>query len=69
MIWDNRCTQHCVVNDFDGERIIRRVTVGGDEVKKTNSPWGHYQPTRPGLTAKLEAASAVAQQRPAALGN
>lgn len=66
MIWDNRCTQHCVVNDFDGERIIRRVTVGGDEVTEINSPWAHYQPARPGLTAKLEASAAVAQQRPAA---
>lgn len=32
-IWDNRCTQHFVLNDFVGERIIRRVTVVGDEVE------------------------------------
>lgn len=31
-IWDNRCTQHFVLNDFEGERIIQRVTVVGDEV-------------------------------------
>ncbi len=31
-IWDNRCTQHFVLNDFEGERIIQRVTVMGDEV-------------------------------------
>jgi len=30
-IWDNRFTQHYVLNDFDGERIIHRVTVMGDE--------------------------------------
>lgn len=30
-IWDNRCTQHCVLNDFEGERIIQRVTVMGDK--------------------------------------
>lgn len=29
-IWDNRCTQHFVLNDFEGERIIQRVTVMGD---------------------------------------
>ena len=31
-MWDNRSTQHYVVNDFDGERIIQRVTVMGDKV-------------------------------------
>ncbi len=31
-IWDNTCTQHFVLNDFEGERIIQRVTVMGDEV-------------------------------------
>ena len=30
-IWDNRCTQHFVLNDFAGERIIQRVTVVGDK--------------------------------------
>ena len=29
---DNRCTQHMVLNDFTGERIIQRVTVTGDKV-------------------------------------
>jgi len=29
-MWDNRFTQHYVVNDFEGERIIERVTVQGD---------------------------------------
>ena len=32
-MWDNRCTQHCVMDDFDEERIIQRVTVMGDEPK------------------------------------
>ena len=42
-IWDNRCTQHFVLNDFEGERIIQRVTIVGDEVKaaspSTWQPW------------------------------
>jgi taurine dioxygenase len=29
-MWDNRCTQHHVLNDFEGERVIQRVTVMGD---------------------------------------
>ncbi|MEM7410226.1 MAG: TauD/TfdA family dioxygenase [Myxococcota bacterium] len=29
-MWDNRCTQHFVLNDFEEERIIQRVTVMGD---------------------------------------
>lgn len=30
-IWDNRATQHYVVNDFDGTRVLSRVTVLGDD--------------------------------------
>jgi taurine dioxygenase len=29
-MWDNRTTQHCVLQDFTGERVIQRVTVTGD---------------------------------------
>jgi taurine dioxygenase len=29
-MWDNRCTQHFVVSDFNEQRIIQRVTVMGD---------------------------------------
>ncbi len=32
-IWDNRITQHYVVNDFAGTRVINRVTVLGDKVE------------------------------------
>lgn len=36
-MWDNRQTQHCVVNDFDrevdGERLAQRVTIQGDIVQ------------------------------------
>ncbi|MEM8661441.1 MAG: TauD/TfdA family dioxygenase [Pseudomonadota bacterium] len=38
--WDNRCTQHCVLNDFEGERIIQRVTIMGDTPQAaTPSDW------------------------------
>jgi len=31
VIWDNRATQHCAVNDYgDQKRVVRRVTVDGD---------------------------------------
>jgi taurine dioxygenase len=29
-IWDNRCTQHYAINDYDEKRVIQRVTVLGD---------------------------------------
>jgi len=46
-MWDNRCTQHFVLNDFDGERIIQRVTIMGDEVQGASEPaWPPY--VRPG---------------------
>jgi len=38
-IWDNRCTQHYVLNDFSEERIIQRVTVMGDLPKGPAPRW------------------------------
>ena len=38
-IWDNRCTQHFVLNDFDQERVIQRVTVMGDKVVGRDPRW------------------------------
>jgi taurine dioxygenase len=43
--WDNRCTQHCVVADFAGERIIQRVTVMGDRPKGNDARWPAWQPS------------------------
>lgn len=51
-MWDNRCTQHFVLNDFEGERIIHRVTVMGDEPKGAQPRWEPF--VRPG---RLSAAS------------
>jgi taurine dioxygenase len=45
-MWDNRCTQHSVLNDFEGERVIQRVTIMGDVVEGEPPRWPIYQ--RPG---------------------
>jgi taurine dioxygenase len=42
-MWDNRATQHFVLNDFEGERIIQRVTVMGDRPEGAEPPrWPSY---------------------------
>ena len=41
-MWDNRCTQHHVLDDFEGERVIQRVTVMGDEPQAAAPP--RYEP-------------------------
>ncbi|MFT5115844.1 MAG: taurine dioxygenase [Parasphingorhabdus sp.] len=41
-MWDNRCTQHFVLSDFDEQRIIQRVTVMGDTPANDNAP--RWQP-------------------------
>ena len=38
-MWDNRFTQHYVVNDFVGERVIERVTIMGDSVHGEAPRW------------------------------
>jgi taurine dioxygenase len=50
-MWDNRCTQHHVLNDFEGERVIQRVTVMGDE------PTGAAAPRYAPFQDKFSAAS------------
>jgi taurine dioxygenase len=49
-MWDNRCTQHHVLNDFDGERIIQRVTVMGDKPEGFGAKWRPY-PESAGVSA------------------
>ena len=42
-MWDNRCTQHHVLNDFEGPRRIQRVTVMGDDPQPAVEPrWPAY---------------------------
>lgn len=37
-MWDNRCTQHHVLDDFEGERVIQRVTIMGDTPEPAAPP-------------------------------
>ena len=38
-VWDNACTQHYAILDFDGRRVIHRVTVVGDVPKGEPPRW------------------------------
>ena len=51
-MWDNRCTQHFVLNDFEGERVIQRVTIMGDKPEGSEPRWQPW--IKPG---RLSAAS------------
>ncbi len=44
-MWDNRFTQHYVVNDFTGERVIERVTIMGDQVHGSQPRWKPFTET------------------------
>jgi taurine dioxygenase len=54
-MWDNRCTQHFVVNDFVGERVIRRVTVLGDRPEGPGPRWEPFVNTRTGTASRYDA--------------
>lgn len=52
-MWDNRCTQHSVLNDFSGERIIQRATVMGDTPTGAVEPrWQPWSPSRGGALTR-----------------
>jgi taurine dioxygenase len=58
VIWDNRCTRHYAIGDYDSERIMHRVTVLGtyisDDSEFARAP--HFAETR------LSAASAFVRK-------
>ncbi|NNE74446.1 MAG: taurine dioxygenase, partial [Acidimicrobiales bacterium] len=42
-MWDNRCTLHQAVNDWQGRRVIQRITVLGDKPTGVGEPrWDKY---------------------------
>jgi taurine dioxygenase len=54
-IWDNRCTQHYAVDDYEERRVIQRVTVLGDHPSGSEARW------EPFLDTRTSAASAYAR--------
>ncbi len=54
-MWDNRCTQHFVVNDFEGERVIQRVAVLGDAPVGPGARWEPYRPVHKGTASRDDA--------------
>lgn len=50
-IWDNRCTQHFVIHDFEGERVIQRVTVLGDDPEGDPPRWAPHVTSRRGAAS------------------
>ncbi len=53
-IWDNRCTQHYAVNDYNEPRLIQRVTVLGDHPEGNAPRWSHWHPTTMSASAAGE---------------
>ncbi len=51
-MWDNRCTQHTVLNDFEGERIIQRATVTGDVPEGEPPRWSPWSPDKIGALTR-----------------
>jgi taurine dioxygenase len=45
-IWDNRCTQHYAINDYDERRVIQRVTVLGDAPVGGAPKWPPFESER-----------------------
>ncbi len=62
-LWDNRCTQHFVVNDFDGERIIQRVTVMGDQPVGPGARWAPHTARRGATTQHDRPLKAALRER------
>jgi alpha-ketoglutarate-dependent taurine dioxygenase len=55
-IWDNRCTQHFAINDYDERRVIQRVTVLGDAPTGGMPKWAPFADGRSGYVTERGAA-------------
>ena len=63
-MWDNRCTQHHVLNDFVGERVIQRVTVMGDDPQPAMpSPWEPFGSKTAGFWRDTKVREQLKRQR------
>lgn len=50
-MWDNRCTLHQRINDWQGTRVIQRITVLGDKPVGVGEPrWGKHEPNSNGAS-------------------
>jgi taurine dioxygenase len=59
-VWDNRCTQHYAIFDFDGRRVIHRVAVVGDAPKGEPPRWPAFGADHPD---QVQAQAALAQRQ------
>lgn len=50
-MWDNRATLHAVVNDWQGHRVIQRITVLGDKPTGVGEPrWAKFEASSNGAS-------------------
>lgn len=45
-LWDNRCTQHYAVNDYDEPRVMQRVILRGDRPSGRPAAWPDHAEER-----------------------
>ena len=58
-IWDNRCTQHYAVNDYDEPRSFNRVMVAGPVLPERVTQWPDAADTRQRVLRRDGATSVV----------
>lgn len=66
-LWDNRCTMHFAINDYDESRVIERVTVLGDAPRGPAARWSPFRDDRlsagAGVATAKDTATASAGRR------